>query len=81
MAASNDLRPMTVAVYLIIELEVEARGEADAIYVAAPQVHELEAKLNQLGYNVEMKRVSARRPSGSEPAKRREEERKRAREG
>lgn len=78
MAASNELRDMTVAVYCIIELQVKATNENAALMASYPQVKELEQRLNEMGYPFEMQQPRVRRPQASEKAKERERKRKKA---
>jgi hypothetical protein len=53
---------MSVGVTFEVDFSIEASGEPEAILRVSPKIHELEAKLGELGYDFRMVNVRGRRP-------------------
>jgi hypothetical protein len=63
----------TVGVSFWVDFEVEdVSGEPEAILRAGPKIHELEEKLNRLGYTFKLDQVRVRRPTTARKASERE---------
>lgn len=71
------VRPMTVGVMFVVEFETTASGEPEAILKLGPAIHELEEKLNRMGYNFRLDQVRVRRPQTAKKAQEREATRRR----